>query len=70
MARDEDDRDVEPVDGNALLQSQAIKIRKDDVEDHAARRDDRRTREEPLRRRIGLDPPLIIADERLKLLSQ
>ena len=62
VTRDENDRHVNSIDGDALLQIETIEVRKTNVKYEAARSNDSWTGEEFLRGREGLRLPASAAD--------
>jgi hypothetical protein len=69
VSRNEDDRHVNPIDGDALLQIEAAEVRKTDVEYQAARDKKWWTGEKFLRGREGLGLPPCAADQQFQRLA-
>jgi hypothetical protein len=70
VLRDEDDRHVDPIGGDALLQLEAVEIRERNVQDQAARSDGSRVSQELHRRFEGLGLPARAADQPLEAFPQ
>ncbi len=69
VTRDEDDRHVNPIDSDALLQIETIEVRKSNVKDQAARSQDSWARQEFLSGRERLRLPARAADQRFERLA-